>query len=71
MFENLLAFLMDNRKDIEVPLAFVETIKQMSSLEAKVLSKIVDLQQMRYADIKFAISNSTKIYSKGMPIISL
>lgn len=38
MFENLLASSMDNRKDIEVHPAFVEAIKQMSSLDAKVLS---------------------------------
>ena len=67
MFENLLASSMDNRKDIEVHPAFVEAIKQMSSLDAKVLSKIVDLGQMKCADIKFAITNSTKVYSKGMP----
>lgn len=67
MFENLLASSMDNRKDIEVHPAFVEAIKQMSSLDAKVLSKIVDLGQMRCAEIQFAITNSTKIYRKGMP----
>lgn len=67
MFENLLASSMDNRKDIEVHPAFVEAIKQMSSLDAKILSKIVDLRQMKCADIKFAITNSTKVYSKGMP----
>lgn len=67
MFENLLASSMDNRKDIEVHPAFVEAIKQMSSLDAKVLSKIVDLGQMKCADIKFAITNSIKVYSKGMP----
>ena len=67
MFENLLASSMDNRKDIEVHPAFVEAIKQMSCLDAKVLSKIVDLGQMKCADIKFAITNSTKVYSKGMP----
>lgn len=67
MFENLLASSMDNRKDIEVHTTFVEAIKQMSSLDAKVLSKIVDLGQMKCADIKFAITNSTNVYSKGMP----
>lgn len=67
MFENLLASSMDNRKDIEVHPAFVEAIKQMSSLDAKILSKIVDLGQMKCAGIKFAITNSTKVYSKGMP----
>lgn len=67
MFENLLASSMDNRKDIEVHPAFVEAIKQMSPLDAKVLSRIVDLKQVRCAGIKFAITNSTKVYSKGMP----
>lgn len=67
MFENLLASSMDNRKDIEVHPAFVEAIKQMSTLDAKVLSKLVDLRQVRCAEIKFAITNSTKIFVKGMP----
>ncbi|WP_251616647.1 DUF4393 domain-containing protein [Senimuribacter intestinalis] len=67
MFENLLASSMDNRTDIEVHPAFVEAIKQMSTLDAKVLSKILDLRQMKCVDIKFAITNSTKVYSKGMP----
>lgn len=67
MFENLLASSMDNRISAEVHPAFVEAIKQMSPLDARVLSRIVDFRQMRCAEITFAIANSTKVYANGMP----
>lgn len=67
MYENLLASAMDTRITSETHPAFVDAIKQMSPLDARVLARIVELKQLRCICIKFAIKDSTKVYSKGMP----
>lgn len=67
LYENLLASSMDNRKVSEAHPAFVDAIKQMSPLDAKVFLKIAEYVQVRCMSITFKIKNSSKEYSKGMP----
>ncbi len=67
MYENLLASSMDNRIAGEAHPSFVDAIKQMSPLDARVLSAVVAKTQYRCGKIKFLIKNTTQIYSKAMP----
>mgnify|MGYP004452713203 FL=1 len=67
MYENLLASAMDTRIANQVLPSFVDAIKQMSPLDALILQKFVDLQQLACAGIKFSIQNTNKVYSKAMP----
>lgn len=67
MYENLLASAMDNRKVSEVHPAFVDAIKQMSPLDARVLSVISQYKQLRSAEIQFALPGTNKQYMYAMP----
>lgn len=67
LYENLLSSAMDNRKASRTHPAFVETIKQLSPLDAKIMSKIAELRQLRCAGIAFAIKGTGQIYAYGMP----
>lgn len=67
MYENLLASSMDNRISSQAHPAFVDAIKQMTSLEAKIISILADKGQLKCAEIKFNIKNSTMKYTKAMP----
>ncbi|MBQ7767357.1 MAG: DUF4393 domain-containing protein [Oscillospiraceae bacterium] len=67
MYENLLASAMDTRKDAETHPAYVDAIRQMSPLDARVMAEIVNYTQLRCISIKFSIVDSTNVYSKGMP----
>lgn len=67
MYENLLASAMDNRKVSEAHPSFVDAIKQMSPLDAQVLSRIVDYRQLRCISVKFNIGETGKVYISGMP----
>ena len=67
MYENLLASAMDTRIANQVLPSFVDAIKQMSPLDALILQKFVDLQQLACVEIKFSIQNTNKVYSKAMP----
>lgn len=67
MYENLLASSMDSRKSWEAHPAFVDAIKQMNPLDALILGTVVDLVQVRCANIRFRIKNSTKVFLGGMP----
>ena len=67
LYENLLASAMDNRKAFRAHPAFVETIKQLSPLDAKIMSKIAELRQLRCAEIVFAIKGTGRVYAYGMP----
>lgn len=67
MYENLLASAMDTRTVNQVLPSFVDAIKQMSPLDAVVLQKIVELNQLPCAGIKFSIENTNQIYTKAMP----
>lgn len=67
MYENLLASAMDSRKVSQAHPAFVDAIKQMSPLDAKVLSLIVSKKQLPCGVIQFALTNTTEVYIHGMP----
>lgn len=67
MYENLLASAMDNRKVTQAHPAFVDTIRQMSPLDALVLSMITDMPRLKCGEIVFKIKGTTQIYSKAMP----
>lgn len=67
MYENLLASAMDNRKVNNAHPSFVDAIKQMSPLDAKILSVIVEKRQLRCGQIFFAFPETGKIILNGMP----
>lgn len=67
MYENLLASAMDNRISDTVHPAYVDAIKQMSPLDAKILSVIVNHRQLRCAEIIFQFKNSNTVYLDAMP----
>ncbi len=67
MYENLLVSAMDTRTVIQALPSFVDAIKQMSPLDAKVLQKFVESSQLACAEIKFSIKNISKVYSNSMP----
>lgn len=67
MYENLLASAMDNRIVFLTHPAFVDAIKQMSSLDARIFARIVEKQQLRCAEITFSIIKADQSYSKAMP----
>ena len=67
MYENLLASAMDNRIASEAHPAFVDAIKQMTPLDAKIINVISKKLIIRCAEIKFAIKNTNEVYSKAMP----
>lgn len=67
MYENLLASAMDNRKVNNAHPSFVDAIKQMSPLDATILSIIVDKRQLRCGEITFDIVETNKLYLYAMP----
>lgn len=67
MYENLLASAMDNRKTSLVHPAFVDAIRQMSPLDAQILTKIIEASQLRCAEIAFVLSNTKELYELAMP----
>lgn len=67
MYENLLASAMDSRNIDHAHPSFVDAIKQMSPLDARVLSIIVQNGQLRCGEIDFFFPESGKIISHGMP----
>ena len=67
MYENLLASAMDSRSIGKVHPSFVDAIKQMSPIDAKVIKIIADNYQLRCARISFKITGTNKVYIKGMP----
>lgn len=67
MYENLLASAMDTRKAKEAHPAFVDAIKQMSPLDARIFALIVEKLQLRCAEIIFSIVETNQRYLKAMP----
>lgn len=67
MYENLLASAMDNRNINNAHPSFVDAIRQMSPLDAKILSFIVEKRQLRCGEIQFTFPKSNKIILHGMP----
>lgn len=68
MYENLLASAMDSRIAFKAHPAFVDAIKQMTPLEAKIVETIAQsIDTFKCAEITFNIKNSTTYYSKAMP----
>lgn len=67
MYENLLASAMDTRNISKVFPSFVDDIKQMSPLDAKILKVLSESVQLRCANIMFILNNTEKFYINGMP----
>lgn len=68
MYENLLSSAMDNRVSSEAHPSFVDTIKQLSPLDAIVLRMFATKQQYKCGTIYFNLTeDSTKIYANAMP----
>lgn len=67
MYENLLASSMDNRIVSQTHPSFVDTIKQMSPLDALIMQIISINYQFACAKIQFSILQDDKYYTKGMP----
>ncbi len=67
MYENLLASAMDNRKVNSTHPSYVDAIKQMSPLDAKILAIIVEKRQLRCGEIVFDVQKTGKIIYNGMP----
>lgn len=68
MYENLLASAMDSRKSSETHPAFVDAIRQMSPLDARVLNTLVELgDRVRCGNVRFRIKNTPRVYAKAMP----
>ena len=67
MYENLLASAMDTRTVNQALPSFVDAIKQMTPIDAIVLQKFVESQQLACAGIQFEIENTNQVYSKAMP----
>lgn len=67
MYENLLASSMDNRKVNSAHPSFVDAIKQMSPLDAKILAIIVEKRQLRCGEIVFDVQKTGKAIYNGMP----
>lgn len=67
MYENLLASAMDNRIVSQAHPSFVDTIKQMSPLDARLIEIIAINRQFACANIQFSILHEGTYYVKGMP----
>lgn len=68
MYENLLVSAMDSRTSDNAHPSFVDAIKQMSPLDARVLKEIVQAKKrLKCASIVFEIKGSNQVYTKGMP----
>ena len=68
MYENLLASAMDNRISEEAHPSFVDTIKQLSPLDAIVIKMFAIKQQYMCGTVRFAIKEMpTKNYANAMP----
>lgn len=68
MYENLLAAAMDNRVASGAHPSFVDTIRQLSPLDASVLRMFSAKEQYKCGTVRFCLKEMpTKIYSNGMP----
>lgn len=67
MYENLLASAMDNRKVTKVHPAYVDAIRQMSPLDVRVLTVIMQYSQLRRAEIQFTFPDKNQKYMYAMP----
>ena len=67
MYENLLASAMDNRKAKETHPAFVDAIRQMTPLDAKIFDILSKNDHIKCAHVKFCVVGTTLYYPKAMP----
>lgn len=68
MYEEMLATAMDNRKAQQVHRSYVDAIRQMEPLDAKVLAKICDLNRVDTIQIRFYLKDSQdQYYINAMP----
>lgn len=68
MYENLLAYAMDSRISSEAHPSFVDTIKQLSPLDAIVLKMFAVKEQYMCGTVTFSLKDiPAKVYSNAMP----
>ena len=67
MYENLLASAMDNRNYTQALPSYVDAIRQMTPVDARVLEEIANRRSIITKHIKFYISNGSKYYPSAMP----
>lgn len=67
MYENLLASAMDDRFASQAHPSFVDAIRQMTPLDARIMEILANQFQLKCAEIKFNIKDTTTHYSKAMP----
>lgn len=67
MFLNLLSSAMNTDTEAKTHPSFVETIKQLSSLDAKVFDKLVKLNQVACTFLKIMVNDTNQYYSKAFP----
>jgi hypothetical protein len=67
MFLNLLSSAMNIDTEAKTHPSFVETIKQLSSLDAKVFDKLVKLNQVACTFLKIMINDTNQCYTDAFP----
>lgn len=67
MYENLLASSMDNRIASQAHPSFVDAIKQLSPLDAKVFKEIIRYHEVISAHMRICVSGSKRYYPTALP----
>lgn len=68
MYEEMLATAMDNRKAQQVHRSYVDAVRQMEPLDAQVLRRIYDFNQISTSHVKLYLAEeSQKYYIGAMP----
>lgn len=67
MYEDMLASSMDDRKSDAVHRSYVDAVKQMEPMDAKVLKRIYQLGSITAAHVKFMQKGTSACYVNAMP----
>ena len=67
MYEEMLAKAMDNRKAHQVHCAYVDAVKQMEPLDARVLRRIYEYNEITSSHIKLFKAGTQQYYTNAMP----
>lgn len=67
MYEEMLAKAMDNRKVHQVHRSYVDAVKQMEPLDAQVLRRIYDYNEVTTSHVRLYKSGSQQYYLNAMP----
>ena len=67
LFENLLASAMDTSKVSSAHPSFVDAIRQMSPLDAKIMKELSRQGHLKCAEITFTITSTHQVYVNAMP----